>query len=419
MGERVSLTVKKPEMNRYNSNSRMRRTNHSRSVGPLVDRMVFLQRTVGNQAVQRLMKSKALQAKLSIGQPGDKYEQEADRVADAVMRMPEPGVQRQVEPEEEEEEEILQTKLLVDQITPLVQRQVEEEEEEEEMLQAKSREDAPSEVTDDLESQINAIKGGGRPLAESERAYFEPRFGADFSQVKVHTDMQADESTRVMNAKAYTLGQDVVFGAGQYAPGTSEGRRLMAHELTHVVQQNGNEFRVFEQRIQLTAASCPANWSTTVSADHNRALGMIDSARQKLSSYNGTTPAEVRTALQRHFKATSTGFAGWVNFNLGFLRLMAPLADYDCEDTSSWWCGSNTLAKTFWCVPGIDIRVCQPLYFAQSNRERSATLIHEWVHKYGCNFDLGYSHESDYPSQWTITALLNADPFSEFIKDVQ
>jgi hypothetical protein len=75
------------------------------------------------------------------------------------MRMPEMGIQRQVEPEEEEEE-ILQTKPLVDQITPLVQRQVEEEEEEE-MLQAKNREDATSEVTNGLESQINAIKGGG------------------------------------------------------------------------------------------------------------------------------------------------------------------------------------------------------------------------------------------------------------------
>jgi hypothetical protein len=150
------------------------------------------------------------------------YEQEVDRVADAVMRMPEPEMQRQVEPEEEEEE-ILQTKPLVDQITPLVQRQVEEEEEEEEMLQAKSREDTTFEVTNDLESQINAIKGGGRPLAESERAYFEPRFGADFSQVKVHTGAQAAESAGAVNAKAYTLGQDVVFGTARYAPKTNEG----------------------------------------------------------------------------------------------------------------------------------------------------------------------------------------------------
>ena len=233
MSERVGLNVKKPEVNRDNSDSRMRKTDHPRSVNPSVDRILFLQRTVGNQAVQRLMKSGALQAKLRIGQPGDKYEQEADRVADEVMRMPEPEMQRQVE---EEEEEILQTKPLVDQITPLVQRQVEEEDEEE-MLQAKSREDATSEVPNDLESHINAIKGGGRPMAESERAYFEPRFGYDFSQVRVHTDAQAAESARGLNARAYTVGQDVVFGKGEYSHGTYERRRLMGHELTHVIQQ--------------------------------------------------------------------------------------------------------------------------------------------------------------------------------------
>nr|CAI64362.1 hypothetical protein [uncultured archaeon] len=87
--------------------------------------------------MQRMVRSGALQAKLSIGQPGDKYELEADQMADAVMRMPEPGVQRQVEPEEEEEE-MLQAKPLAEQITPLFQRQVEpEEEEEEEPIQAK------------------------------------------------------------------------------------------------------------------------------------------------------------------------------------------------------------------------------------------------------------------------------------------
>ena len=168
MGERVGQIAKVPEVKQSNSNSRVRRTGRLQSMDTPVDRILFLQRTVGNQVVSRLMKSRALQGKLRIGQPGDVYEQEADRVADAVMRMPEPGVQRQVEPEEEEEK-VLQTKPLVDQITPLVQRQVEEEEEEE-MLQAKSTEDATPEVPNDLESQINAIKGVGRPLAESERA---------------------------------------------------------------------------------------------------------------------------------------------------------------------------------------------------------------------------------------------------------
>ncbi|NOQ33835.1 MAG: DUF4157 domain-containing protein [Methanosarcinales archaeon] len=197
-----------------------------------------LQQTHGNRYVQRVVAG--IQAKLKIGQPGDMYEREADRVADEVMRVPEPEIQRQEE--EEQEEEILLTKPLVDQITPLVQRQVEEEEEEE-MLQAKSREDATSEVTDDLESQINAIRGGGRPLAESERAYFELRFGNDFSRVRIHTEARAADMARVLNAHAFTLGNDIVINAGRYAPETSEGKKLLAHEMTHVVQQNAGNVR--------------------------------------------------------------------------------------------------------------------------------------------------------------------------------
>ena len=236
MGERVGQIAKVPEVKKSSLSSRVRKTERLQSMDTPVDRILFLQRTAGNQAVSRLMKSGALQAKLRIGQPGDVYEQEADRVADAVMRMPEPGVQRQVD--EEEEEEMLQTKPLVDQITPLVQRQVEDEEEEE-MLQAKGREDSTSGVTNDLESEINAIHGGGRPLAESERAYFEPRFGHDFSQVRMHTDTQAAESARAVNARAYTIENNIVFGEGQYNHQTNSGKRLLAHELTHVVQQSG------------------------------------------------------------------------------------------------------------------------------------------------------------------------------------
>jgi len=235
MGEQIKVTANKPLSTKENSASNKQKTGF-RSQSSDVDQILFLQRTIGNQAVQRLIKSGALQAKLRIGQPGDVYEQEADRVADEVMRMPE--MQRQVD--EEQEEEILQTKPLVDQITPVVQRQVEEEEKEE-MLQAKSTEDATPEVSNDLESQINTIKGGGRPLAESERAYFEPRFGVDFNRVRVHTDTRAADSARELNARAFTLGKDVVFGAGEYAPGASEERRLMAHELTHVVQQSGKK----------------------------------------------------------------------------------------------------------------------------------------------------------------------------------
>jgi hypothetical protein len=196
--------------------------------------LLALQQTHGNRYVQRVVAG--IQAKLAVGQPGDVYEQEAERVADAVMRMPESEVQRQIEPEEEEE--LIQTKPLAEGITPLAQRQVEKEEEE--ILQTKRGEDVTSEVTQDLESQIQSIQGGGQPLTESDRAFFEPRFGHNFNQVRVHTGVQAAEATRAVNARAFTIGQNIMFGEGQYAPDTAKGQKLLAHELTHVLQQRGS-----------------------------------------------------------------------------------------------------------------------------------------------------------------------------------
>jgi hypothetical protein len=174
--------------------------------------LLALQQTHGNRYVQRVVRG--IQAKLKIGQPGDIYEQEADRVADEVMRMPEPKVKRQAEEEKEEEEK-----------------------EKEEILQTKEVPSQIPEVTSEFESSIQSLKDGGQPLPKSARAFFEPRFGQDFSRVRAHTDAQAAETAQTLNARAFTMGHDIVFGAGQYVPGTSEGRRLMAHELTHVMQQ--------------------------------------------------------------------------------------------------------------------------------------------------------------------------------------
>src|SRR5437588_4012159 len=83
----------------------------------------------------------------------------------------------------------------------------------------------------------NVLSSPGQPLDAGTRAFMEPRFGQDFSHVRVHTDMMAAESARAVNALAYTVGRNVVFGAGQYTPGIIAGRWVLAHELTHVRQQ--------------------------------------------------------------------------------------------------------------------------------------------------------------------------------------
>jgi outer membrane protein OmpA-like peptidoglycan-associated protein len=237
MSERVKVTSKTPESKRDNSVSQTRKIDFSQSLRSPIDHILYLQRTIGNQAVQRLFKSGVIQAKLKIGQPNDIYEQEADRVADEVMRMPEPSVQRQPE---EEEEDLIQTKPLAEQITPLIQKQMEEEETEEKVLQTKGRTGQTPEVTPELESHIHALRKGGQPLPKSVRAFFGSRIGHDFSRVRIHSSPEAVGMARALNAKAFTTGYDIVFGERQYNPRTTSGKKLLAHELTHVVQQAGN-----------------------------------------------------------------------------------------------------------------------------------------------------------------------------------
>lgn len=125
-----------------------------------------------------------------------------------------------------------------------IQRQVDPEKDEEwEASQTKRFGKQSSQIDAKLTNQDHSLRGGGQPLPLSVRSFFEPRFGYDLSNVRVHTDVQAEESARSVNASAYTVGRDVVFGSRQYAPERFEGRRLLAHELTHVIQQgNATEY---------------------------------------------------------------------------------------------------------------------------------------------------------------------------------
>ncbi|MDX8398715.1 MAG: DUF4157 domain-containing protein, partial [Gallionellaceae bacterium] len=135
----------------------------------------------------------------------------------------------QMQPEEEEEE--LQAKFADEHM----QRQPIEEEDEE--MQAKEVPGKAPQVGSGVESRINSLKGGGQPLDPATRSFFEPRFGHDFSGVRVNSGGNASEAAKSVNARAFTLGSNMVFGSGQYQPESAEGKRLLGHELTHVVQQ--------------------------------------------------------------------------------------------------------------------------------------------------------------------------------------
>ena len=189
----------------------------------------------GNVSLQRLLGSRLLQAKLTVSQPDDAYEREADRVADEVMRMPEPAGH--------------QAALGASGAPPRIQRlcaECEEEmhrktavEDEEPLVQAKREGAELEDGAARIAPYVNSLSGRGEPLAPSTRAFMEPRFGVDFGAVRIHTDPEAHRSARAVDALAFTVGRDIIFGAGHYAPDTARGQRLIAHELTHVVQQSG------------------------------------------------------------------------------------------------------------------------------------------------------------------------------------
>ncbi len=180
------------------------------------------------QNLSSLISPPLIQPKLKIGASNDKYEQEADQVADQVMRMPDG-----------------QGTVSASQLSGLasggsIQRRCvgcQQKLEEGDTLQAKVSPGHTPAVTPSVARGVCSLKGGGQPLPASTRGYFEPRFGHDFSRVRIHVDNRAASLADSISAKAFTLGQDVVFGDGKYQPDSKEGRRLIAHELAHTVQQ--------------------------------------------------------------------------------------------------------------------------------------------------------------------------------------
>jgi hypothetical protein len=153
----------------------------------------------------------------------------------------------------------------------------------------------PGPVTPDLERRIQTMHSGGQSLPESERAFFEPRLGHDFSQVRVHADGEAADLSRQVSARAFTLGTDIAFGAGEYAPGSAEGRHLLANELTHVVQQTGTSAtRVQRASRRSSSSSSKSPASSTGNASNQPSLLDLLRARMEavLNSVRGAADRE-------------------------------------------------------------------------------------------------------------------------------
>lgn len=217
-----------------------------------------LHHAVGNQAVERLQENEILQPKLEVNQPGDKYEREAERLAEQVMEMSDLAVAKRGEREERRTEATAVTDGSGSGSETEQEQQIEGAVGAGEPLSATIQAGAPpiptlgkarglkspTERTDasrvDGRTERGIMSHTGQPLSNSVRSFFEARFGEDFGDVRVHTDNRSDRLTRSLEAKAFTVGSDIFFRSEAYSPHSEEGKHLMAHELAHVVQQRSS-----------------------------------------------------------------------------------------------------------------------------------------------------------------------------------
>jgi hypothetical protein len=365
-----------------------------------------------------------LQPKLVVGPPGDRYEQQADRVADQVVGRAEPEAAAGPGTVPPPSGATLQR--ACDSCGPDDERPIQR------APADGAAADTPAHAAEaGRAASILPSSDAGRPLPATARQYFEPRFGQAFGDVRVHTDAAADASARAVRARAYTVGRDIAFAAGQYAPETGEGRRLLAHELTHVVQQAGGiggTARLQRQPDEPpelapnpyegnapaqaqtpvtnppplapnpyvgtpppttapTSAPAPAGWSGCAStqlgalnAELQEAAEWVTAALADLNRKDGR-PLRTSGALRRYLTPDDAAVTGTIIPKLKLIldELAAGPTNFRCQTEAECKAVHPTGANAY---AGNPITLC-PGYFAKERLDRITTLIHEAGHNAG------------------------------------
>lgn len=305
------------------------------------------------------------------------------------------------------------------------------------------------------------LRSPGKPLDPQTRGFFEPLFGHDFSQVRVHTDAKASESARAVNALAYTFGRNVVFGASQYEPETIVGQRLLAHELIHVAQQGqrdhtmGGKVRIGEQQDayeleannsaeEIVRMNCSRNFrlqpphpeyeprirlqpfrdcgdqritgipdaNTRLDVARRMAIVIVGRALGVIRTITaGTASAAVRAVFTRHFGAPSATQIATIVSRYEFIQRRLPIDRwYICNTARA--CGGNDAYA--WCPGGPYIHIC-PSFFTDPRIPGPATLIHEAAHIAGACSDV-FVGNAGYPP---ANAQNNADSYALFAWDIR
>lgn len=372
------------------------------------------------------------QAKLKIGESSDKFEQEADRVADQVVNNTKSDSVQKKSGEEE-----IQQKPIASQITPYygqtsskfgqktgliedkaVQKAPEEEpiqkaeeeepvqmmaQEEEAVQKKEALEEEPVQKKDDeesvqakeqkeavqkksntlsqtakpsLESRLTSSRGRGQKLSGKAKNEMESGFGADFSSVNIHTDQNAVQLSEELGAKAFAHGNDVYFNKGQYSPESSEGKHLLAHELTHTIQQGGmvqKAVQMESQSLSQSASTVQSKFSQLMKDSINKEYSesTIDNISSQFNGYNGMKKTASSTfKLEAGWQMKLSNSPDYATMTLKNAKIIIKH-----KVDGKWISGS---------VDVIEVKFSKPFGFLQGNTFTGTILAHGYI--YGNKF---------------------------------
>jgi len=364
-----------------------------------------LRRAIGNQSTLRRAALRlgpaTIQRQLAIGRTDDPLEHEADRAADQVMRMPEPDAVPGGAPQQ-------------------VSRKCAAcEEEASGMLSPKRADVAGHEAEQAPDSVHAALHGPGQPLDAASRAFFEPRFGRDFSAIRVHTDAVAARSAREIGARAYTVGNQIAFADNEWSPGQPASRHLLAHELAHAVQQNAAPQ---VRRQPQGAAPAPPSPQQVIETARAVAWGRTFNALQKLQGIGPPPPpgrADPGVEQQLQARRLAIQLFGWDPPNMdqiteivrqmmyaltpGIKTTIAPASDPQCGNRAGY------------VVDHTPPIVLCPAFFSSSAEEQARTMVHEAAHIAGIGTPSGESYCGIYDCQTNCGGFTAADTWSHYI----